>query len=90
MTSPELDRQIERLKEEAAERWGEQWVVKTSHFADGDSRAHAVSSRGQNEDGHLVQDHLTILENGETAVERVTMQRNEVDNETIEAPTTDA
>lgn len=86
----DLDVKVERLKAEASERWGERWVVKTSHFADGDTRAHAIRSRGRNEDGNLVQDHLFILENGETAVERVTLERNELDSETIEAPASSA
>ena len=89
MPTTDLDMQIERLKSEATKRWGERWVVKVSHFADGDTQAHALTSRGRNEDGHLVQDYLIILDSGEVVVERVTSQRRELNAETIEAPTTD-
>lgn len=82
----DLDAQIERLQAEATERWGDRWTIKINQFSDGDSQCHAMRSRGRNDDGHLVQDRLYLLENGETAVERVTMERREVDNETIEAP----
>lgn len=82
----EFDTQVERLQAEATERWGDQWVVKVLQFADGDSSSHAIHSHGRDDDGNLVQDRLFILENGETVVERVTMERRELDNETIEAP----
>jgi hypothetical protein len=81
-----LDATVERLEAEATERWGDKWVIETLRFADGDSRAHATRSRGRNEDGHIVEDWLFVSETGETAVERVTMERNELNSETIEAP----
>lgn len=84
--SPELDAKIERLKTEASERWGDNWTVRVQHFADADAHAFAFTSRGRNEDGDLVHDRLFLLENGEAAVERVTMERNELDSETLEAP----
>jgi hypothetical protein len=83
----DLDAQIERLKAEATERWGEKWVIKCLLFADGDSQYYAIRSRGRNGDGNLVHDRLWLSEDGETAVERVTMERCELDSETIEAPT---
>lgn len=82
-----LDAQIDRLKAEATERWGDQWVVETLHFADGDTQCYATRSYGHNDHGHLVEDRLFIGENGKTAVERVTIQREEIDNEMIESPT---
>ena len=85
-----LETKVERLKAEASERWGDRWVVKTSHFADGDTRAHAIRSHGRNDDGNLVKDHLFILDTGEIAVERVTLQRREIENKTVEAPATTA
>jgi hypothetical protein len=81
-----LDAKVERLEAEATERWGDQWVIETLRFADGDTRAHATRSRGRNEDGNIVEDRLFVSETGETAVERVTMERNELTSETIEAP----
>jgi hypothetical protein len=81
-----LDTKVERLEAEATERWGDQWVIETLRFADGDTRAHATRSRGRNEDGNFVEDRLFVSETGETAVERVTMERNELDTKTIEAP----
>jgi hypothetical protein len=65
---------------------GDQWVIETLRFADGDTRAHATRSRGRNEDGHIVEDRLFVRKTGETAVERVTMERNELDTEMIETP----
>jgi hypothetical protein len=82
----DLDAQIERVKSEATERWGDKWVIKINLFADGDSQCHAMKSHGLDDDENLVQDRLYVLENGETAVERVTMEQRELNNETIEAP----
>jgi hypothetical protein len=77
---------VERLKAEATERWDDHWTVRVQHFADGDANAFAFRSRGLNEDGKLVHDRLFILENGSAAVERVTMERNELETETLEKP----
>lgn len=82
-----LDAHIDRLKAEATERWGERWTVRVQHFADGDANAFAFCSRGRDDDGNLVHDRLFILENGETVVERVTMESRELETETLEAPT---
>jgi hypothetical protein len=81
-----LETEVEQLKAEATERWGERWVIETLRFADGDTKAHATRSRGRNDDGNIVEDRLFVNENGDTAVERVTIERNELDSETIEAP----
>jgi hypothetical protein len=86
----DLDAQIERLQAEATERWGEQWTIEVRRFADGDGQANAVRSRGFNDDGHLVKDHLFILDSGEVVVERVTMEQREIDSETLEAPKSSA
>jgi hypothetical protein len=86
----DLDAKVERLKAEASERWDNQWTVRVQHFADGDAHAFAFCSRGRDEGGNLVHDRLFILDNGETAVERVTMERSELDAETIEAPAASA
>ena len=83
----DLDAQIERLKAEATERWGEKWVIKSLQFADGDFQCYAIRSRGRNGDGNLVEDRLWISEDGDTAVERVTMEQQELDTEMIEPPT---
>ena len=82
----DIETSIERLKAEATERWDERWTIRVQHFADGDANAFAFCSRGRNEDGDLVHDRLFILDSGETVVERVTMERNELDSETLEAP----
>jgi hypothetical protein len=82
----DLDTEIERLQSEATERWGEKWTIEIRRFADGDAQANAVQSRGLNDDRHLVKDHLFILESGEVVVERVTVERRELETETIEAP----
>jgi hypothetical protein len=81
-----LEAEVERLKAEASERWGERWVIETLQFADGDTQSHATRSYGRNEDGNIVEDRLFVNEAGETAVERVTIERRELDSETIEAP----
>lgn len=81
------DTKLERLKVEAAERWGDHWTVRVQHFADGDANAFAFRSRGRDEDGNLVHDRLFILDSGEPVVERVTMEKSELETETIEAPT---
>lgn len=86
----DLDAQVERLQAEATERWGDQWTIKINQFSDGDSQSHAMKSHGRDDDGNLVQDRLYLLENGDTAVERVTMERRELDNKTIEAPASSA
>lgn len=86
----DLDAQVERLKTEATERWGDHWVIKINQFADGDSQCHAMKSHGRDDDGNLVQDRLYLLESGDTTVERVTMKRRELDNKTIEAPASSA
>lgn len=78
----DLETEIERLQAEATARWGDHWTVRVQHFADGDANAFAFGSRGRDEDGHLVHDQLFILEHGETVVERVTMESNELDSET--------
>lgn len=87
ITDMDLETRIERLKAEVTERWGDQWVVETFQFADGDYQCYATRSYGQNDDGYLVEDRLFISDTGETAVERVTMERREIDSETIEAST---
>ncbi|EMA47798.1 hypothetical protein [Halococcus salifodinae] len=81
-----LDAKIDRLKAEATERWDNHWTVRVQHFADGDTNAFAFRSRGRDEDGNLVHDRLFILESGEPVVERVTMEKSELDTETLEAP----
>jgi hypothetical protein len=85
-----LDAKIERLEAEASERWGDHWTVRVQHFADGDTHAFAFCSRGRDGDGNLVHDRLFLLDSGETVVERVTMERSELDTETLEAPTPSA
>jgi hypothetical protein len=82
----DLDTEIERLQAEATARWGDHWTVRVQHFADGDANAFAFCSRGLDDDGNLVHDQLFILEHGETVVERVTMERRELESKTIEAP----
>ena len=67
-----MDREatVERLKEEATERWGERWTIEVSRYADGDFNAHAVQHYGRNDDGHLMQDRIYIAEDGEVIVSR--------------------
>lgn len=82
-----LETEVEQLKSEASERWGDHWTVETKLFADGDANAFAFRSRGRDEGGNLVHDRLFILQNGEPVVERVTMEKRELEAETLEAPT---
>jgi hypothetical protein len=82
----ELETTVERLKAEATERWGEHWVIKVSRFADGDLNAYAMHSLGRNEDGHLVQDRLYLINDDEVLVSRRTLERREISSELIEAP----
>lgn len=81
-----LDPQIEQLKAEATERWGNKWTIEARYFADGDAQCHAVRSLGRN-DGYLVKKRLFLLESGEFVVDKVTLERQCIDEETIEAPT---
>lgn len=78
---------VERLKTEATERWGNQWTVEVQLFSDTDANAYAFRSRGRDEEGNLIHDRLFILNNGEPVVERVTIERKELETETLEAPT---
>lgn len=82
----DLNTQIERLKAEATERWGDHWTIEARYFADGDAQCHAVRSYGRNEDGHLIQKRLFLLESGDFVVDKVTLERDYIDEETIEAP----
>lgn len=82
----ELETKVERLKAEATERWGERWTVEIRQYADGDYQALAFHSRGQNENGHLLRDRLFIDQNGQTAVERATVEHREIESEPIEEP----
>jgi hypothetical protein len=82
----ELETKVERLKEEASERWGKRWTIEIRQYADGDYQALAFSSRGQDEDGYLIRDWLFMDESGDTAVERVTIERREIKSEPIEEP----
>ena len=82
----DLETKVERLKEEATERWGERWTVEIRQYADGDYQALAFSSRDRDEDGYLVKDRLFMNENGDTAVERATVERREIKSEPIEEP----
>ena len=86
----DLDAQIERLKAEATERWGDKWVIETRRFADGDAQCNAIRSHGRNDDENLVQDQLFILESGEVVVEQVTLERRELNTKTLEAPASSA
>ncbi len=81
-----LDTQIDQLKDEATERWGDQWTIEARYFADGDAQCHAVRSFGRNEDGYLVQKRLFLLETGEFVVDQVVIERQYVEEEMIETP----
>lgn len=37
---------LERLETAARERWGEEWAIRATHFADGTTQAYAFHSRG--------------------------------------------
>lgn len=87
MTESDIETEIRILKREAEQRWGERWTVRVQRYADGDASAFAFRSHGLDENGHLVMDRLSLLDSGETVVERTTTDRREVDVETIEAPT---
>jgi predicted phage gp36 major capsid-like protein len=82
----DLETKVERLKQEATDRWGERWTVEIRQYADGDYQALAFSSRGQDEDGYLVRDRLFMDKSGDTAVERATVGHREIKSEPIEEP----
>jgi hypothetical protein len=63
---------------------GNHWTIRVQHFADGDTNAFAFRSWGRDDDGNLVHDRLFILDSGQTVVERVTMEKSELDAETLE------
>lgn len=81
-----LESQIDQLKDEATERWGDRWTIEARYFADGDAQCHAVRSFGRNGDGHIVQKRLFLLESGDFVVDKVTLEREYIEEETIEAP----
>lgn len=37
---------LDQLKKAARERWGDEWLIRQEHFADGDSKAIAVHTEG--------------------------------------------
>jgi hypothetical protein len=82
----DLDVQIERLKAEASERWGNRWVVTSLHFADGDSQCYAIRSHGRTDDGHLVQDRLFISGSGETHSEGDRLDRRRLFTQQYKSP----
>ena len=45
MASDQQD-DLARLKAAARERWGDEWLIRQEHFADGDSKAFAVHTAG--------------------------------------------
>ncbi|WP_330633656.1 hypothetical protein [Halocatena halophila] len=81
-----IESTIERLEEEASERWGDEWTIEARYFADGDAQASAVHSLGRNDDGHLVKKRLFLLESGDYVVDQVTFERRYVEEKTVEAP----
>ncbi|RKD85241.1 hypothetical protein [Halopiger aswanensis] len=45
----ELDRRketLERLEQLARERWGDEWAIRATHFADGTTQAYVFRSHG--------------------------------------------
>lgn len=82
-----LTETVTHLKSEARERWGDRWTVEVKHFADGDFHAHAVHSRGRTGGGNLEEDRLFITDDSTVCVERVTLERRELDSEIVGAPT---
>lgn len=82
----ELETTVERLKAEATDRWGERWTISVNRYADGDFNAYALRSRGRNENGHLVEDRIYITENDEILVSQRTFDRQEIDSELLEPP----
>ena len=83
----DTDATVDRLKNEATKRWGEHWLIDVTLWADGDFQAFALRSHGVNENGHLMRERLFILDSGEVAVDRITIEQEElIDEEIIEQP----
>lgn len=71
---------LDRLRAEARERWGDRWTIKTTEWADGTTRHRAIRSRGRVEvDGEslIEQDELKFTTDGELVVERVRVEPGE-------------
>ncbi|QCS44641.1 hypothetical protein [Natrinema versiforme] len=72
---------LERLEAAARERWGDEWAIRATHFADGTTQAYAFHSRGVVDDDRdektLEQERLYT--DGDSAVfQRVHIQREGV------------
>lgn len=77
---PEADSEAvrARLRDEARERWGEQWFLESREWADGDARHRVIHRRGRPADAdRLEQDELYLDDTGEVVVERVTVRQPE-------------
>lgn len=70
---------VEQLKAEAKDRWGEKWTIETTQWADGDSRSRALSSFGrQREGGPIRREQMMIAPDEEVTVERLLVYPEEV------------
>lgn len=82
----DFDTKIERLKAEATERWDDHWYLDITMWADDDYQAIAVRSRGENDDGAVIKQRLFMTDDGETAVDKVAINEEYVEMETVESP----
>ncbi|WP_254768253.1 hypothetical protein [Salinilacihabitans rarus] len=86
------DDRLERLEELARERWGENWAIEQTHWADGTTSEHVYHMRGpvdvEGIDGRVLEKDLLVLDDeGRHVVERVRMQTGTtVDREVVSDP----
>lgn len=66
---------VERLREAARERWGDQWTIEQRIWSDGDSRAYAFRSHGRvTDDGPIRRERMMIAPDDEVIVEEVLVE----------------
>lgn len=82
----DFDAKVDRLKAEATERWDDHWYLDITMWSDDDYQAYAVRSRGENDDGAVIKHRLFVSDDGDTAVDKVAVNEECVEMETIESP----
>lgn len=72
---------LERLEQLARERWGDEWAIRATHFADGTTQAYAFRSRGvvdDDRDEKTLEQERLYSDGDETIYQRVHVQYEDV------------
>lgn len=73
---------LEQLKELASERWGDEWAIRATHFADGTIQAYAFHSRGvvdNNHDAKTLEQERLYADSEQTIFRRVHVHHEDVE-----------